>query len=273
MSAASSPVMPGAYRFSRKDLSISTNRPLSTFSTDTVFFSPTDEIASPSYTSFDADDDFKTELQAISQLGRDIRNNLALRPIPGLADTTSSTTAVTNLTRRSLELEPPTSATSSVFSYTTAPSSPSVAVYSPSIYSPFPSATFPHSLGRNPSHPAFTASLPDIHNPQLPLNIPHTTPHSLATALASPCIPLVLDTRPVAEFEQLHIRDSVNLAIPSLILKRCRKPGGGFQTLNSLRTFITTSNSQQAWDKMMSTTSPTLWNGKDLHQIRCPSPG
>src|ERR1700733_3733697 len=125
MSAASSPVMPGAYRFPRRDLSISTNRPLSTFSAETVFFSPTEELASPSYSGLDTDDDLKAELRALAQLRRDIRNNLTLRPIPGLAET-SSTIAGTNRNRRSLELETPTSATSSVFSYTTAPSSPSV---------------------------------------------------------------------------------------------------------------------------------------------------
>jgi len=260
MSAASSPVMPGAYRFPRRDLSISTNRPLSTFSTDTAFFSPTEELASPSYSGFDTDDDLKAELRALAQLRRDIRSNLTLRPIPGLAETSSTIAG----NRRSLELETPTSATSSIFSYTTAPSSPSVPAYSPSAYTP---SALSHSLGRNSLHPTFTASLPDIHNPVLPLNTPYTTPNSLALALASSCRPLVLDIRPPAEFELLRIRDSVNLAIPSLILKRCRKPGGGLQTLDALKTFITTSDSQQSWDKMTSTTSPTHWNGKDPFRI------
>lgn len=259
MSAASSPAMPGAFRFSRRDLSISTSRPLSTFSTDTLFFSPTDEVASPSGT-FDTDDDVKAELQALAQLRRDVRNNLTLRPIPGLAETTSSPTTSSNRNRRSLELETPTSATSSIFSYTTAPNSPSVTVYSPSTYSTVIPATISHSLGPNPLRPTFTASLPDAQNTQLPLNIPYITPDSLALALASSCRPLVLDTRPPAEFEQLRICDSVNLTIPSLILKRCRKPGGGFQSLDSLKTFITSGNSQQAWDNM---TSPAQWNGED----------
>lgn len=72
--------------------------------------------------------------------------------------------------------------------------------------------------------------------------------------------PLLIDTRPAAAHLQYHIRDSVNIAIPSLILKRCRKPGNsGFNELDSLRQFITTDEGKSLWDKQMHPGGP--WDG------------
>lgn len=256
MSAASSPAMPGAYTFPRDDLTITTNRPLSTFSTDTLFFSPTDGT-------FEHDDDFKAEIQAIAQLRRDVRNNLALRPLPDIpAASSSSSSSYLNHRRRSLEVETPSSATSSVFSYTTAPNSPSVASQLPSIHSPLAvsSSTQAATFSLHHHHPTFSTSLPDIHNPVLPLNLPFTTPQALATQLASSAVPLILDTRSPAQFETVHIRNSVNLAIPSLILKRGRKPNGGFASLDKIKSFITNEESRLVWDMMLS--APRRWNGE-----------
>ena len=63
--------------------------------------------------------------------------------------------------------------------------------------------------------------------------------------------PLLIDTRPLPAHLQVHIKYSINLAIPSLILKRSRRPGGGFQSLDSLRQFITTDDGKEAWDSLL----------------------
>lgn len=244
--------MPGAYSF-RDDLVINTNRPLSTFSTDTLFFSPTDSA-------FGNDDDLKAELQAIAQLRRDVRNNLSLRP---LNESSAAPPSATAHRRRSLELETPLSATSSVFSYTTAPSSPTVSGSYPGIYSPQAAATSPATYSLHHHHPTFSASLPDIHNPLLSLNHPSITPQALAVQLSCSAVPLIIDTRSPAQFEAIRIRNSINLAIPSLILKRGRKPNGGFQSLSALRSFITDDDSRLTWDMMLS--SPRRWNGTYTH--------
>ncbi|KAG6911046.1 hypothetical protein DXG01_004560 [Tephrocybe rancida] len=72
--------------------------------------------------------------------------------------------------------------------------------------------------------------------------------------------PLLIDTRPPTSYVSFHVKHSVNIAIPSLILKRCRKPGGGFQSLDALRQFITTDGSKQSWDELMSTPY-SIWDG------------
>lgn len=93
--------------------------------------------------------------------------------------------------------------------------------------------------------------------------------------------PLVIDTRAPAAHVAYRIRGSVNIAIPSLILKRCRKvtasgilrggdsasnsglgPGssmsapltggkGGFQNMESLRQFLVGEKAKEEWSRML----------------------
>lgn len=83
-------------------------------------------------------------------------------------------------------------------------------------------------------------------------------PRVLADRLAAPPRPVVVDTRPLAAYNASHFVDSVNIAIPSLILKRCRKPGSGFQSLAALRQFITSDQDKHRWDTLPSSAS---WDG------------
>ncbi|KAG9311011.1 hypothetical protein JVU11DRAFT_8907 [Chiua virens] len=80
----------------------------------------------------------------------------------------------------------------------------------------------------------------------------------LAARLAAPKLPVVLDTRPLTAYHASHLLDSINIAIPSLILKRCRKPGSGFQSLAALRQFITSDQDKHRWDSLLSSPS---WDG------------
>ncbi|TFY52749.1 hypothetical protein EVJ58_g9836 [Rhodofomes roseus] len=55
-----------------------------------------------------------------------------------------------------------------------------------------------------------------------------------------------------------RLERSINIAIPSLILKRSRKANGGFSDLDALRQYITTEDGQHIWDDMMSSGD---WDG------------
>ncbi|KAF8130387.1 hypothetical protein EV363DRAFT_1093243, partial [Boletus edulis] len=83
-------------------------------------------------------------------------------------------------------------------------------------------------------------------------------PDVFSDRLSAPKRPIVLDTRPLAAYNASHLSDSVNIAIPSLILKRCRKPGSGFQSLAALRQFITSDQGKHRWDSLPSSPS---WDG------------
>ncbi|KAH7882125.1 hypothetical protein F5I97DRAFT_1912354 [Phlebopus sp. FC_14] len=71
--------------------------------------------------------------------------------------------------------------------------------------------------------------------------------------------PILIDTRPLAAYQGCHILDGINIAIPSLILKRCRKPGGGFQNIDTLRQFITSDQDKHQWDSQSSPEG--CWDG------------
>ncbi|KAF9238392.1 hypothetical protein BU15DRAFT_75326 [Melanogaster broomeanus] len=62
-----------------------------------------------------------------------------------------------------------------------------------------------------------------------------------------------------AAYQACHLIGSINIAIPSLILKRCRKPAGRFQTLEALRQFITSDQDKHHWDVQLSPQG--LWDG------------
>jgi hypothetical protein len=70
---------------------------------------------------------------------------------------------------------------------------------------------------------------------------------------------LLIDTRPAAAHQSFHLRHSINIAIPSLILKRFRRPGGGLPTLDTLRQYITSDPEKSAWDSLMRPGGP--WDG------------
>ncbi|KAK2465126.1 hypothetical protein APHAL10511_002818 [Amanita phalloides] len=71
--------------------------------------------------------------------------------------------------------------------------------------------------------------------------------------------PLLIDARPPVLHHSFHICHSINIAIPTLILKRSRKPNGAFQSLDALRQFITTDQGKESWDELMRPGGP--WDG------------
>ncbi|KAF9460442.1 hypothetical protein BDZ94DRAFT_922113 [Collybia nuda] len=189
-------------------------------------------------------DDISKDLEALEQLRRSVKKNLRLRPI------------------RSHSALPKVSLDMDNHSTPKSPYPPSTAPWrdlDPA------SATSPASSTASsyftPLTEAYASSPPSA---QLPVPNPSSStrpiqPGDLYERLTSTKRPLLIDTRLPASHVAFHIQHSINIAIPSLILKRCRKPGGGFQSLDALRQFITTEESKQSWDEVMSPNGP--WDG------------
>ena len=181
-------------------------------------------------------DDISNELAVLEQLRRSVQKNLRLRPI-----------AVTPSPPRSPTR--PLSSTSIWSDFTQArSSSPASTIASPSIY------YTPLSDPKSPFSAHYIGpALFDRPGPELPRSPARSVdPASLASRLDNPTRrPLLIDTRPAAAFLGCHIKSSVNFAIPSLILKRSRKPGAGFGSIDALRQFITTDSCRTVWDSIM----------------------
>ncbi|KAI9508035.1 hypothetical protein F5148DRAFT_33946 [Russula earlei] len=208
--------------------------------TSPLYATPLSAAFSPcSHSETDSDhlkspEDISNQLAVLEQLRRSVQKNLRLRPI-------------------SLTPSPPRSPThplssASIWSTQAPSSSPASTIASPSIYyTPISDPKSPltaHFIG--PS--AFDRPAQEL--PRSPAR--SIDPASLAARLEnSPRRPLLIDTRPAAAFLGCHIKSSINFAIPSLILKRSRKPGAGFGSIDALRQFITTDPCRIVWDSLM----------------------
>ena len=190
-----------------------------------------------------APDEISNQLAVLEQLRRNVQKNLRLRPIP-------------------LTPSPPRSPTrplSSASNFTTQPrsASPASSIASPSIY--YTPITDPKSPPLSAHYIGPTAfDRPALEIPRSPSR--SIDPTSVSSRLDNPIRrPLLIDTRPAAAFLGSHIKSSINFAIPSLILKRSRKPGAGFGSIDALRQFITTEPCRLAWDTLMAPGGP--WDG------------
>lgn len=214
-------------------------------SPSSVSNSPIDGI--PGYD--DTEDELGKDLAVLERLRQNVHKNLRLRPLNSSTAIRPSTPHSPTLQRNALPTAPsrydvprplsndfvasPTSATSSVY-HTPSSDTPM------SAYFGFPGPTAASGLFSPP--PAFHTA------PSKPGAIQY---HSLHFIITESPRPLLIDTRPLNAFLLSHLRHSINLAIPSLILKRSRKPGAGFQSTEVLRQYITTDRGKKLWDDTM----------------------
>lgn len=196
-------------------------------------------------------DDISKDLAALQQLRQNVKKNLQLRPIRSrsnlpkvkidINDDIQAAISKSLLTQGSIhDMNPPSSA----FSPTSATSS----YFTPIDYTPF-SAIFP----------ANGTKVDDLSVCTTDYSASPISPRILYERLLAPRRPLVIDTRPLAAHQSFNLKHSINIAIPSLILKRCRKPGGGLQSLDALRPFTTTEQATSRWDSLMCPGGP--WDG------------
>ena len=206
----------------------------------TSFKAPTLHLASSSQDPLL--DDISKDLAALQQLRKSVKTNLRLRPIRSrgkLPNISSGASSSSNLPK-SPNLSGPLTPTSAAY-FT-------------------PLETIPHS-----GFPPIPASNAEDGTPlPSPALLPQITPiaiapESLYTRLMSAKRPLLIDTRPAAAHQSFHLRHSINIAIPSLILKRFRRPGGGLPNLDALRQYITSDQGKSAWDSLMCPGGP--WDG------------
>jgi hypothetical protein len=211
-------------------------------SPSSVSGSPIDGI--PGYD--DTEDELGKDLAVLERLRQNVHKNLRLRPLNSSTVIGNRTPLSPTLQRNPLHTAPgwydtsrppsndiiasPSSTTSSVY-YTPTSDTPMGAYFG------FPGPTAASGLFSPPpaSHTA----------PPRPGAIQYYSLHFL---IAESPRPLLIDTRPLNAFLLSHLRHSINLAIPSLILKRCRKPGAGFQSTDALRQYITTDRGKKLWD-------------------------
>ncbi|KAG8872204.1 hypothetical protein FRB97_007886 [Tulasnella sp. 331] len=253
------------------------------------------------------EDDIAAELARLESLRENLTQNLTLRPLRNASPPTSD--------RSSLSLDrtspPPFSAAEST-PRTSNPGSRkgssnadvgrearSVSGGSPPSMlgrlSPTPSAA--SAMSRHTHHSSFDAisHYARMDSPTSPISpFTQATPEAIspsrlfqilsASLLPSPSSPsspskrpLILDTRPAADYVQSRLISSINLAIPNLILKRYRKymTAGtpSFTSMQALRGFVTTEEGREEWDRMLGSPTETgddatdaearggLWNG------------
>ncbi|PPQ70535.1 hypothetical protein CVT24_000290, partial [Panaeolus cyanescens] len=140
----------------------------------------------------------------------------------------------------------------------------------------------PTSAARSPSP---SKSSPSDTPSQKPKPSPQPSPSTNSTSIAPGTLyqrllstqrPLLIDTRPLAAHQSFHLKHSVNIAIPSLILKRFRKQQGnansaatnasGLGSLEGVKQFITTDGGRAYWDAMVQSQTQggevePIWDG------------
>ena len=192
-----------------------------------------------------APDDISNQLAVLEQLRRNVQKNLRLRPISVTPSPPRSPTRPLSSASNWSDFTQPRSA------------SPASSIASPSIYyTPISDPKSPPLTAHYIGPTAFDRAALEI--PRSPARPIDAT--SIISRLDNPIRrPLLIDTRPAAAFLGSHIKSSINFAIPSLILKRSRKPGAGFGSIDALRQFITTEPCRLAWDTLMAPGGP--WDG------------
>ncbi|KAJ6598679.1 hypothetical protein B0H10DRAFT_2167589 [Mycena sp. CBHHK59/15] len=189
----------------------------------------------------DDDSEISKDLAALEQLRRNVQQNLRLRPIRSKSDL-----------RTKVDLPKVRLGDSSPWDTSTDMTSPASSISS--YFTPLSDAPLSaRYIGSSPSSSATRSPTP----PRQPEPV---DPGVLYDRLCGARRPLLIDTRPPAAHFAFHIRHSINIAIPSLIMKRSRKPGSAaFQSLESLRQFVTTEQGKRDWDLLMRPGGP--WDG------------
>lgn len=197
------------------------------------------------------------ELEALEELRRNMKKNLLLRPI----STQNLKQSAINQDRLSnLEVETPISASSDVF-YSARPLSVTAYYFTSNQErdSELPYLTNSHDADPSPSESSVSLT-PDSLKVSPPGNPPQPyNPGSLLFALMgtpNALRPLLIDTRSAGSYLASRLSYSVNLVIPSLILKRLRKPQSAPSSLSVLRQYISTDAGRTRWDALMAPDGP-----------------
>ncbi|KAI0776779.1 hypothetical protein BD413DRAFT_661703 [Trametes elegans] len=194
------------------------------------------QLSSPSSTSSDSptetdsdpnSDDISKDLAALEKLRRSVHRNLKLRPIRSASSSLRTQAA-------SPAIDSPPDLTDNHSPSPTSSLSPASVYYTPT-----------SALYNEPDDWRSSSSASSIAG--------GVDPALLVARLSTPTRPILIDTRPTAAYLAEHLDHSVNIhTIPSLILKRSKKPNGGLHDISALRQWITTEEGKHSWDDMIS---------------------
>ncbi|GJE95759.1 dual-specificity phosphatase domain-containing protein [Phanerochaete sordida] len=203
-------------------------------------------------------DDLSKDLALLEQLRRSVHKNLRLRPIRSASGSIRSQHTPELATSSSQSSDSPSeSAADAARQRTPSPDSafsPASAYFTPlTEFGATPISALHHSRHTSLDVQVLQAQMHVQQPAKPPASAPGqgVSPALLLARLSTPTRPLLIDTRPVAAFSRLHLPQSVNIAIPSLILRRSRKPANAFHSLEALRQYITTDESKRVWDDLM----------------------
>ncbi|KAG1731418.1 hypothetical protein EDB19DRAFT_1722473 [Suillus lakei] len=200
--------------------------------------SPSSSSSSPIALNIPDAEELSRDLAALAQLRQSVQKNLRLRPIRSFSRLPK--TAVPNVTATPWRQDQ--CRRQRVDSESSSPKSASSTYLTPvDVRFPSPPASSPPeppSRARKP--PQRSASMP---SPRVPTSA--MDPAELLTRLASPTRPLLIDTRTHAAYAATHLLGSINIAMPSLILKRSKRT---LPTFGSLRQFITSDEGKDVFD-------------------------
>lgn len=192
-------------------------------------------------------DELSRDLAVLEQLRRSVRKNLRLRPIRSASSTHTNHASTSSMSSDS----PPSDNLDHRSPSPDSAISPDSAYFTPlSQFGATPLSARRIGFGYHSRQVSVDHSQPSSKpaTSTFPVGV---SPALLLSRLSAPTRPLLLDIRPISSFLSSHLEHTVNMAIPSLILRRSRKPAGAFQNLEALRQYITTEEGTKTWDDLM----------------------
>lgn len=200
--------------------------------------SPSSSSSSPIALNIPDAEELSRDLAALAQLRQSVQKNLRLRPIRSFSRLPK--TAIPSVT--AIPWRQDQHHRQQLDSDSSSPKSASSTYLTPvDIHFPSPPASSPPeppSRARKPQQRS--ASMP---SPRVPTSA--MDPAELLIRLASPIRPLLIDTRTHAAYAATRLLGSINIAMPSLILKRSKRT---LPTFASLRQFITSDEGKDVFD-------------------------
>ncbi|KAG2145492.1 uncharacterized protein EDB93DRAFT_1287739, partial [Suillus bovinus] len=226
--------------------------------------SPSSSSSSPIALNIPDADELSRDLAALAQLRQSVQKNLRLRPIRSFSRLPK--TAVPSATaipwhqdqhHRQRQVDSDSSSQKSASSTYLTP----VDIHFPR--PPTSSPPEPPSRARKPQQRS--VSMP---SPRVPTSA--MDPAELLIRLASPTRPLLIDTRTHVAYAATHLSGSINIAMPSLILKRSKRT---LPTFASLRQFITNDEGKEVFDSWDIDGDVVIVHGEETDERERDNPG
>ncbi|KAG1810275.1 uncharacterized protein HD556DRAFT_1453915, partial [Suillus plorans] len=226
--------------------------------------SPSSSSSSPIALNIPDAEELSRDLAALAQLRQSVQKNLRLRPIRSFSRLPK--TAVPSVAaipwrqdqhHRQRQVDSDSSSPKSASSTYLTP----VDIHFPS--PPASSPPEPPSCARKPQQRS--VSMP---SPRVPTSA--MDPTELLIRLASPTRPLLIDTRTHVAYAATHLLGSINIAMPSLILKRSKRT---LPTFASFRQFITNDEGKEVFDSWDIGGDVVIVHGEETDERERDNPG